>query len=297
MSAWSGIEEFHAVAQTRSFTQAARRLGLSASQVSREVAELEDRLGQRLLYRSTRHVSLTEVGERFFERCRRLLEERDEALAAMLEESAHLQGQLRMTCAERFVVPMINRFMLRHPRLRVDVLLANEAIDLVDQGIDLAVQFGPLRDSRLVATRLGSRTRYLCAAPSYLEAHGAPSTLDELSQHDRLCGADDIWPFTRGGRPYEHRPFGRFRCNSGYAVIDAALCGLGVCQLPDFYVREHLNNGRLVELLADCRPAHEEVWAVYPHRRHAPLKVKLAVEHLQEEFARADLSSNLMFTP
>jgi DNA-binding transcriptional LysR family regulator len=284
MSTWSGIEEFYTVAQARSFTQAARRLGVSASQVSREVARLEDRLGLRLLYRSTRHVSLTEAGERFLVRCRRLLEDRDEAFAAMVDESAQLQGQLRMTCAERFVVPMINRFMLRHPRLSVDVLLWNEALDLVDRGIDLAVRFGSLTDSRLVAARLGSRTRYLCAAPSYLQARGTPGSLDELWQHDCLCGANELWPFTLDGRPYEYRPYDRFRCNSGYAVIDAALAGLGLCQLPDFYLQDHLHSGALVEVLARHRPADEEVWAVYPNRRHVPLKVKLAVEHLQEEF-------------
>lgn len=286
MSAWSGIEEFYAVAQARSFTHAARRLGLSASQVSREVARLEDRLGQRLLYRSTRNVSLTEAGEQFLIRCHRLLEDRDEALAAVAEASAQLRGQLRMTCTERIIVPMINRFMRHHPHLHVDVLLANEVVDLVDQGIDLAVRFGPLRDSRLVATRLGSRTRYLCATPAYLAARGTPRTLEELWQHDCIGGAEELWSFTRDGRPSEHRPNGRFRCNAGYAVMDAALNGLGLCQLPDFYVEELLNIGTLVEVLATHRPQHEEVWAVYPHRRHVPLKVRLAVEHLQQEFQR-----------
>jgi len=284
MSTWSGIEEFYTVAQTRSFTQAALRLGLSASQVSREVAGLEDRLGRRLLYRSTRRVSLTEAGEQFFVRCRRLLEDRDEALAAMLNESAHLQGQLRMTCSERFVVPMINRFMLDHPGLSVDVLLANEMMDLVDHGIDLAVRFGTLRDSRLVAARLGARNRFLCAAPAYLQARGAPGSLDELAQHDCVGGIDEDWHFMLDGRPHEYRPQGRFRCNSGYAVVEAALRGIGVCQLPDFYVEAHLRDGTLLELLPQHRPAEETVWAVYPHRRHVPLKVKLAIEHFQQEF-------------
>ncbi|VCU68050.1 HTH-type transcriptional regulator DmlR [Pigmentiphaga humi] len=284
MSHWAGIEEFYTVAQGRSFTQAARRLGLSASQVSREVARLEDRLGQRLLYRSTRRVSLTEAGERFFVRCRQLLEDRDEALAAILDESALLQGTLRMTCSERFIVPMINRFMLSHPQLKVDVLLWNEHLDLVDEGMDLAIRFGQLSDSRLVASRLGSRTRYLCAAPAYIEARGAPRTLEELDSHDSICGADEFWHFTLAGQPCAYRPSGRFRCNSGYAVIDAVRLGLGLCQLPDFYVEEHLRAGTLVELLAAHRPQEEAVWAVYPHRRHVPRKVRLAVEHLQREF-------------
>jgi DNA-binding transcriptional LysR family regulator len=283
MSKWAGIEEFYTVARARSFSQAARRLGLSASQVSREVARLEDRLGQRLLYRSTRRVSLTEAGEQFLVRCGHLLEERDEALTAMLDESPQLQGHLRMTCSERFVVPMVNRFLLCHPRLSVEVILTNGLVDFGDHAIDLAVTFGPQQDSRLVGTRLGARSRHLCAAPSYLQARGSPSSLADLAQHDCVCGIDDVWSFTQDGRLYEHRPRGRFGCNSGYAVIDAALSGLGLCQLPDFYVAEHLRAGALVELLAMHRPPSEDVWAVYPHRRHLPSKVRLAVEHLQQE--------------
>ncbi len=297
MSTWSGIEEFYSVAQARSFTQAARRLGLSASQVSREVAQLEDRLGKRLLYRSTRHVSLTEAGEQFFGRCRRLIEDRDEALTAMLNESAHLNGQLRMTCSERFVVPMVNRFMHLHPHLSVYVLLANGVIDLVDHGLDLAVRFGHLDDSRLVATRLGSRSRYLCASPAYLEEHGVPRSLDELSTHRCVCGIDETWRFTRERRSFEHRPDTRFACNSGYAVVDAALSGLGLCQLPDFYLEDHLRDGTLVEVLAEHRPQEEDVWAVYPHRRHVPSKVKLAIEHMQREFqSRPPMMAALLST-
>jgi DNA-binding transcriptional LysR family regulator len=189
-----------------------------------------------------------------------------------------------MTCSERFVVPMINRFMLQHPHLHVEVLLANELMDLVDHGIDLAVRFGQLRDSSLIATRLGSRTRYLCASPGYLQAHGCPQSLEDLARHHCVSGIADVWTFTRDGRAWEHRPDGRFRCNSGYAVVDAALAGLGLCQLPDFYIEEPLHTGSLVEILPGHRPPDEEVWAVYPHRRHVPLKVRKAVEHLQKEF-------------
>jgi DNA-binding transcriptional LysR family regulator len=287
MGNWSGIEEFYSVAHHRSFTQAAERLGMSTSQVSREVAQLENRLGQRLLYRSTRRVSLTEAGAQFLVRCRRMLEDRDEALAAVANEAPELQGHLRITCSERFVVPMINRFMLAHPRLSVEVLLANELMDLVDYGIDVAVRFGHLSDSRLIATRIGTRERYLCATPAYLAGHGYPASLDDLARHDCVCGADEIWPFLRDGRPFEHRPNRRFRCNSGYAVVDAALHGLGLCQLPDFYVAEELRSGVLVEVLAEHRPEKETVWAVYPHRQHVPSKVRLAIEHLQREFRDA----------
>lgn len=286
MSTWSGIDEFCAVAQLRSFSQAARRLGLSTPQVSREVARLEDRLGQRLLYRSTRRVSLTEAGEQFFIRCRRLIEERDEVLTATADQPADLQGHLRMTCTERFIVPMISAFMRDHPHLTVEVLLRNAVIDLVDQGFDLAVRCGPMDDSGLVAVRVGTRVRYLCATPAYLESRGMPASVSELAQYDCVCGIDEVWHFTRDGQTYEHRPRGRLLCNSAQALIDATLEGLGLCQLPDFYVADRLRDGTLVEVLPNCRPRDEDVWAIYPHRRHVPAKVRAVVDYLKKEFQR-----------
>jgi DNA-binding transcriptional LysR family regulator len=291
MSTWSGIDEFVAVAQARSFSQAAKRLGCSTSQISREVAALEDRLGQKLFYRTTRHVSLTDAGQQFHARCLRLVEERDEALSAMLEQGDLLQGLLRMTCSvaygERFVVPLANQLMTDHPRLAVHVLLTDEVLDLTEEGIDLAVRFGRLRDSRLVASRLASRTRLLCAAPSYLAQRGTPTSLEELAHHECLLGAAEAWSFRRSGQPYLHRPHGRFRCNSGYAVLRAALSGLGLCWLPDFYVRQHLANGELVEVLVAHRPEDEGVWAVYPDRRHVPAKVKAMMSYLQQGLGKA----------
>lgn len=289
MSGWAGIDEFVAVAQARSFTQAARKLGVSTSQVSREIGRLEDRVGQRLFFRTTRHVSLTEAGERLFLQCRRLHDERDDALASLVEDATQLQGYIRVTSAvaygERFVVPLINSFMTEHPKIRVELVLTNDVLDLVDLGIDLAVRFGRLPDSGLIATRLSSRTRHLCAAPDYIDRHGAPRSLDELADHICLRGTAEAWTFSRGGRAYVHRVHGRFICNSGYAVLDAALAGIGLCQLPDFYVSSHIQAGRLIDLLTDHRPEDEAVWAVYPHRRHLPLKVKALLDHLQKAFA------------
>ena len=285
MSTWAGIDEFFAVAQARSFTAAARRLGRSTSKLSRDVAELEERLGQVLFYRTTRHVSLTEAGERFLGRCRHLLEERDEAIASMLEEADDVRGVLRMTCAvaygEQLIVPIINRLLARHPGLSVEILLTNDVVDLVDAGLDLAVRTGRLQDSRLIATRLASRTRHLCASPSYLGKHGEPATLEDLARHVCLRGTADLWTFRRGGQSHSYRPSGRFHCNSGYATLQAALDGLGLCQLPDFYVERHLASGDLVEVLTAFRPEDEGVWAVYPDRRRLPMKVRLVVAELQ----------------
>jgi DNA-binding transcriptional LysR family regulator len=285
MSRWDGIDEFVAVAEAESFSRAAARLNLSTSGVSREVARLEDRLQTRLLYRTTRRVSLTDAGRLFLARCRALIQERDLAMQLVGEDEGELKGQLRMTCSsaygERYVVPAVNAFALAHPRLSLDIVLDDGVRDLVSDGFDLAIRFGRLGDSRLIARRLASRTRRLCAAPAYLDKAGAPATLAAIADHACVVGVSDTWTFSDSGVETTIRPRGRWRCNSGQAVLDAAVAGLGLCQLPNFYVDGPIASGVLVPLLESHRPADEGVWAVYPHLRHLPAKVRLLVEHLE----------------
>lgn len=290
MSRWDGIDEFVAVAEAGGFARAAERLHISSSQVSRQVARLEDRLQTRLFYRTTRRVTLTEAGRLLLERCRRLIEERDDALTSAAETEGEPKGLLRLTCSvaygEQFVVPLVNDFLERHPRLRIDMVLTNSTLDLVAEGMDLAVRLGRLSDSSLVATRIAPRVMHLCAAPAYLERHGAPESLEDIAGHACLVGTSDLWPFADGaGGERMVRPQGRWRCNSGTAVLDAALRGFGLCQLPDYYVMPHLRDGSLVSLLPDRRPPHTAVWAVYPQRRHLAAKVRLLVGHLKQGLA------------
>jgi DNA-binding transcriptional LysR family regulator len=289
-SRWEGLDEFVAVAECASFQRAAERLRLSSSQVSRQVARLEERLQARLFYRTTRRVSLTEAGHTFLARCQRLIEERDEAFLAVGDLHATPTGLLRMTCAvaygERFIVPLVNDFMVRHPQLRVDIELSNRTLDLVQEGYDLAIRLGRLSDSRLVATRIAPRAMYLCGAPAYLERYGRPHSLSELSRHNCLIGTSDTWLFQQEGREYLFKPSGNWRCNSGEAVLNAALRGFGLCQLPDYYVREALQQGSLVSLLPANQPPNTAVWAVYPQRRFPLPKVRLLIDALKEGIAR-----------
>ncbi len=291
MSRWDGIDEFVATAEAESFSKAALRLSLSTSGVSRAVAGLEERLQTRLLYRTTRRVSLTDAGRAFLARCRQLILDRDEALAGVGEDDGELKGLLRMTCStaygERFVAPAVNAFMLAHPKLSIEIDLDDAVRDIVSEGFDLAIRFGRLTDSRLIAKRLASRTRRLCAAPAYLARTGAPRAIADLSSHACVLGATETWPFRDGEREIAFKPQGRWRCNSGQAVLDAALQGLGICQLPNFYVDAAIADGRLVPLLEANRPADEGVWAVYPHLRLLPAKARLLVEHLERSLAVA----------
>lgn len=290
MSSWDGLDEFVAVAEAGQFSAAARRLGLSSSQISRQVARLEERLQTRLFYRSTRRVALTEAGQAFLQHCQRLQDAREEALRAVGDLAGEPKGLLRLTCAvaygERFVVPLVNAFMARHPQLRVEIQLSNDTLDLLHNGLDLAIRLGRLADSRLVATRLAPRAMYLCAAPQYLERYGRPHSLSELARHNCLVGSSDQWSFAERDRELSLRVQGNWRCNSGEAVLDAALRGFGLCQLPDYYVQPHLASGRLVELLEQNRPPHTAVWALYPQQRHLSPKVRQLVDFLKQGLAQ-----------
>lgn len=290
MNRWEGLDEFVAVAECASFQRAAERLRLSSSHVSRQVARLEERLQARLLYRTTRKVSLTEAGQQFFIRCQRLIDERDQAFRAVGDLHATPSGLLRMTAAvaygERFIVPLVNEFMTQHPQLRVEIELSNRTLDLVQDGFDLAIRLGRLGDSSLIASRLAPRRLYLCAAPTYLAHHGRPHSLSELARHNCLIGTSDTWLFNDNGREHPFKPRGNWRCNSGEAVLDAALRGFGLCQLPDYYVLERLRRGELVSLLESHQPPDGAVWAVYPQRRHPLPRVRLLIEALREGLAQ-----------
>lgn len=286
---WEGLDEFVAVAEHGQFSAAALALGVSSSHISRQVAQLEERLQARLFYRSTRRVSLTEAGHTFLQHCRRLQDGREEAMRAVHDLASAPKGLLRMTCAvaygERFIVPLVTDYQARYPQLQVDIELTNRTLDLVDEGLDLAVRLGRLQDSRLVASRLAPRRMYLCASPGYLERYGRPHSLSELSRHNCLIGSSDQWLMQEHNREAVVRVQGTWRCNSGQAVLDAALKGMGLCQLPDYYVLEHLRSGALVSLLEANQPPNTAVWALYPQQRHLSPKVRGLIEHLREGLA------------
>lgn len=289
---WDGLDEFVAVAECGQFSAAAERMGVSSSHISRQIARLEERMQTRLFYRSTRKVVLTEAGQTFLHHCQRLQDGREEALRAVGDLTSEPKGLLRLTCAvaygERFIVPLVNGFMEDYPQLRVDIELTNNTLDLLHEGMDLAIRLGRLQESRLVATRLAPRRMYLCASPSYLERYGRPHSVSELNRHNCLIGSSDNWLLQQNGREFSQRVQGNWRCNSGQAVLDAALRGMGLCQLPDYYVLEHLKNDALISLLDAHQPPSTAVWALYPQQRHLSPKVRKLVDYLKTGLALRD---------
>lgn len=286
MSDWDGIEEVVAVEDAGSFAAAATALGVSTSHISRAIARLEDRVQTQIFRRTTRRVAITDDGRVLIDQFRRIIHERNEALAS-IQVKGEPQGDLALTCAtslgERFVEPIVRRFALDYPKLNVSLDLTNRVIDLTAEGYDLAIRTGYLKDSRLIITRIASRTILTCASPSYIATHGVPETPEDLSNHACLIGTATTWRFVVNDEIMALRPRGRWQCNSGSTLVEAATDGMGICQLPHYYVARHVRDGRLLTLLEAYRPQDEPIWAVYPQQRHIQPKVRLLVERLRRE--------------
>ena len=286
MMKWDGITEFVYVAEYESFTRAAQEMAISTAQVSRQVSTLEKRLNIKLLYRTTRNVSLTEEGRVYYQHCRSILDSLDAAEQAVSNLSLKPQGMIRLTApvtyGEQQLLPLVNDFMVQYSDIEVSAFLSNQNIDLVEGGYDLAIRIGKLSDSTMMAKKLSHRTNFVCASPSYIDQYGMPHSLTELSKHNCLLGTLDYWHFKGLGKDRNIRVAGKVRYNSGYSLVDAALKGLGVVQLPDYYVNKHLASGELITLLDNYREPEEGIWAVYPHNRHLSPKIRLLVDYLAE---------------
>lgn len=293
MESLDGIPVFAKVVETGGFTAAARELGLSKSAVSKQVARLEERLGARLLNRTTRRMSPTEVGRAFYERCRRIVDEIEDAEGAVMALQDQPRGTLRvngpMSFGVRHLAPAIAAFMSAYPDLRVELELNDRMVDVVDEGYDVTIRIARLPDSALVARKLAPMRPVVCAAPSYWEAHGMPDTPDDLRRHNCLLyaylmsGTD--WRFVGpNGVEFEVPVSGSIRANNGDALAAAGVAGLGVLRSPSFIVWEYLRSGQLVAVLPEYGEPGTSIYAVYPHSRHLSTKVRVFVDFLVDRF-------------
>jgi len=293
MNSLQQIAAFAETAKHGSFAAAAREGGSAPSTLAKAVARLEERLGVKLFHRTTRQVSLTADGERLFQRCQRLLMDVDELQAEASGVRASPTGTLRIdmpiVLGRRRVMPLLARLAREHPELSLDIRLEDGYVDLVKEGMDLAIRVGELTDSTLVSRRLGSHVLVLVASPAYLAERGTPRRLEQLEAHDALVfrmpstGKDRPWRFRRKGAEVELRPASRVRVNDGEGLVQAALLGQGLAQLPDYFVSEELARGDLVEVLPGLRPAPVPIHVVYPGARLVPQRVRVVLEALLAE--------------
>lgn len=286
------MRAFAAVAEARSFTQGARKLDVSGAQVSKLVARLENRLGARLLNRTTRDVSLTETGLAYLERARDLLEEFD-ALETSVRDQSGPSGNLKVSAPVSFgkdqLTPALLDFAQQCISVSLDVHFSDRLVNLVEEGFDVAVRIGHLQDSSLVARRLAAVRMITCAAPAYLQGAGVPRTLEDLAKHEAILDTNardaTVWRFGRAAEAQDVRVHGRLRFNGAEACVEAALRGFGILRTPAFAAAGPLRAGLLVPVLCNYEPEEIYVHAVYPHARHLAAKVRGFVDFLAQRYA------------
>ncbi|PKG38126.1 LysR family transcriptional regulator [Psychromonas sp. Urea-02u-13] len=287
MDNWLGINEFVAVVETASFTKAATQLNTSVAQVSRKVASLEKRLASKLLLRTTRKITVTEAGLHYFQHCQSLVEGLKQADLALSDLSQVPKGLLKVTApityGEQVISPLLNTFMQSYPDLKLQLILSNQTLDLVHDNIDLAIRVGHLEDSTMMAKKLTQRQLYVCASPAYIEQYGLPFSLSELDNHNCLSSSSSLWAFNEQKKERNIRINGNISCNSGFALLDAAVKGIGLVQLPDYYVKDALKSGQLIECLSAYRAPLQGIWALYPNNRYLAVKVSLLIEFLASQ--------------
>ena len=296
MDRFQALSAFAKVVELGSFARAAERLSASTSSISRQVSDLEAYLDVRLLNRTTRKLSLTEAGQAFYERSVQLLADFEEAESSVRSTAVSPKGSLRLTCGVSFGVrclaPAIAEFGARHPQLLFDLDLSDRAVDLVDEGYDLAIRIGTIAHSGLVSRRIGWTHAVCCASPDYIARRGAPATPADLVRHECLTythvPVPNVWQFeARDGQSHSVRVTPRHRANNGRMLAALAVAGMGVVFEPDFIVAPDVDAGRLVRLLPDYEPSRGPIAAVYPSRRHLSAKVRGFVDFLAERFAKA----------
>jgi DNA-binding transcriptional LysR family regulator len=294
MDRFLALTVFANVVEQGSFTRAADRLALSASAVSRHVADLEAHLDTRLLNRTTRRISLTESGQAFYERCVQLLADLEEAEEAVSSAAVVPRGTLKITCSITFgirhIAPALAVFAARHPEMRFDVELSDRAVDIVDEGIDLAIRIGDIGSRSLIGRKIGATQLICCAAPAYLARHPAPKTPADLGSHACMsyeyARERNTWRFFDGdGNAHDVRIAGPAHANSGHMLCALAVAGMGIGFEPDFIVAPEVRAGRLVPLLPDYTPPAIDIYAAYPSRRHLSAKVRAFVDFLVARFA------------
>ncbi len=292
MDTVEGMRTFVAVATHNSFTEGARRVGISTKLASKYVGQLEQRLNSQLLHRTTRSVTLTDTGRSYYERCLPVLEQFDELEDLVQLRQTDLSGRIRITAptgyGTMYLVRLLHPFQEAHPDVEIELRLSDHNVSLVDEGFDLALRFGTLKDSNLVARKLMDMRIVCCAAPEYLARHGQPKQPQALSTHNCLLLAISTqtaeWEFRGPDGPYKVPVSGNFRANSPPAVASMAADGLGIARVPLYTAQPYLEDGRLQVLFEDAEAPVISMYAVYPPSRHLTARIRALIDHLAAQF-------------
>ena len=287
------IESFTAVAVKGSLTAAANAEGVAPAVIGRRIDALEQRLGVKLMVRTTRRITLTHEGSAFLENCQRLLADLANAEASVSAGGVKASGHLRITApagfGRRHVAPLVPDFLAQHPDTSLSLNLSDRVVDIVNEGVDCAVRVGDLPDSSLISVRLADNRRLCVATPAYLARAGVPATPAELGRHQCLTLSSDAsqsrgWAFVVGGELSHLRPSGPLDCSDGQVLHDWCLRGLGLAWRSTWEVEHEVARGQLQVVLADFAAPPNGIYAVFPHAKHLPLRVRLWIDFLKQRY-------------
>lgn len=285
------METFAVVVEAGSFTAAAERLGLSKSFVSKQVSVLEKDLGARLLYRTTRKLSLSEEGAQFYEHCKLIMTEAERARAEILDSQSAPRGNICITVPQSLIISGIGglliEFQHHYPAINLNVIASGRVENLVEEGIDIALRVGQLEDSSLISRRLADCSFQVVALPEYIKKWGAPKQPADLLQHNCLVYGDSKlnsrWPFRMlSGETMTVKVKGSLTSNDGALIVDGVLNGLGIGFGPSFLFNSHIKDGTLKILLSEYAQQPTSISALYPHSRHLPQRVRLLIDFLAD---------------
>jgi DNA-binding transcriptional LysR family regulator len=287
------IESFVGVATKGSLTAAAHAEGVAPAVIGRRIDALEERLGVKLLVRTTRRITLTHEGSAFLEDCQRILADLANAEASVSAGGVKASGYLRVTApagfGRRHVAPLVPRFLAQHPDVHLSLNLSDRIVDIVNEGVDCAVRVGDLPDSSLVSVRLADNRRLCVATPAYLQRAGVPQHPNDLHKHECLTLSSDAsqtrgWAFTIDGQVTHLRPHGRLDCSDGQVLHDWCVQGLGIAWRSTWEVEHEIAAGTLVSVLDDFAAPPNGIYAVFPQRKHLPLRVRLWIDFLKHTY-------------
>jgi len=289
MDNFDGIIEFVGVAESQGFSTAAKNLGCSTSHVSRQISKLEKRLGCALFARTTRLVSLTPVGQNYYDQCRELVTGLQQANEQVNTQQLKLVGTLRVsaagTFAEQQVAPALMEFALIHPELSIEFDFNSKKVNFIEDGIDFAIRFGKLEDSGLVARKLVAHPMMAVASSVYLAKHGVPKHPKDLKNHSCIISNSDHWLFECEGHQYNIKVHGRWKSNNGQAVVNACEKDLGIAYMPQHNFLQSIKHGSLIPVLDSFWRTDSQSWIVYQNRRFLPMRARLAIDYLLEYFS------------
>ena len=288
MDKLNAISVFCKVIETQSFTQAANQQNISVAMASKLVSQLEEHLKTRLLQRTTRKIVPTEAGMLYYQRCQAILLDLSEADSSISNMATSLQGNLLISVPRDFgllyISPNLPKFIELHPNLHVEIEFEDKRVDLVAEGYDLALRIGYMQDSSLVARKISSSPMHFVASPSYLEARGIPLTPDDLEYHQGLLYKSSLnqvhWQSTKANQIQRYKIQSKVVSNNGMALLEMTKAGLGISNSPNFFVKDALASGELVEILSEYKQKPLDIYVVYPNRRHLPAKVRAFIEFL-----------------